>query len=166
MATIIAIPILAVLTILQSTIVSRLPVLQGTADIVLLVLIAWALQERVRSAWQWSIIGGLFIGFVTALHFSVPLLIYLVITGIVLIIRERIWNIPILVMFVMTFMGSLFSYLVSLIAVIIGGVNIPVFDSIRLILLPSLILNLLLAAPIYAVIKDLAEWLYPEEIKI
>jgi hypothetical protein len=166
MATIIAIPILAVLTILQSTIVSRLPVLQGTADIVLLVLIAWALQERVRSAWQWSIIGGLFIGFVTVLHFSVPLLIYLVITGIVLIIRERIWNIPILVMFVMTFMGSLFSYLVSLIAVIIGGVNIPVFDSIRLILLPSLILNLLLAAPIYAVIKDLAEWLYPEEIKI
>ena len=69
-------------------------------------------------------------------------------------------------MFVMTFIGSLFSYLVSLIAVIIGGVNIPVFDSIRLILLPSLILNLLLAAPIYAVIKDLAEWLYPEEIKI
>ena len=69
-------------------------------------------------------------------------------------------------MFVMTFIGSLFSYLVSLIAVIISGVNIPVFDSIRLILLPSLILNLLLAAPIYAVIKDLAEWLYPEEIKI
>ena len=166
MATFIAIPILAILTILQSTIVSRLPVLQGTADIVMLVLIAWALQERVRSAWQWSIIGGVLIGFVTVLHFSVPLLIYLVITGLVLIIRRRIWKIPILVMFVMTFIGSVFSYLVSLIAVIISGVNIPVFDSIRLILLPSLILNLLLAAPIYAVIRDLAEWLYPEEIKI
>lgn len=166
MATVIAIPVLAILTILQTTIVSRLPVLQGTADIVLLVLIAWALQERVRSAWQWSIIGGILIGFFTVLHFSVPLLIYLTITGLVLIIRQRIWKIPILVMFVMTFIGSLFSYLVSLIAVIISGVNIPVFDSIRLILLPSLILNLLLAAPIYAVIKDLAEWLYPEEIKI
>ena len=166
MATIIAIPILAILTIVQSTIVSRLPILQGTADIVLLVLIAWSLQDRVRSAWQWSIIGGLFVGFITVLHFSVPLIIYLSMTGLGLIIRQRIWRTPILVMFVLTFIGSIFSPMVSLIAVIIRGVNIPVFDSIRLVILPSLILNLLLAAPTYAVIRDLAEWVHPEEIKI
>jgi hypothetical protein len=27
-------------------------------------------------------------------------------------------------------------------------------------------LNLLLAIPVYALVKDLAEWLYPEEIEI
>jgi hypothetical protein len=35
-----------------------------------------------------------------------------------------------------------------------------------LIILPSLLLNIILAAPVYAVIKDLAEWIYPEEIKV
>jgi hypothetical protein len=166
MATIIAIPILALLTVLQSTVVSRLPILHGTADIILLVLIAWALQDRVRSAWQWSIIGGIFVGFVTVLHFSIPLIIYLAVTGLGLIIRRRIWRSPILVMFVLTFVGSLLSHLISFVAVILRGVSMPLFDSLRLIILPSLILNLLLAAPIYAVIKDFAEWIYPEEIEI
>ena len=91
MATFIAIPILAILTIIQSSVISRLPVLQGTADIILLVIIAWALQDRVRSAWQWSIIAGLFVGLVTVLHFTIPLMVYLAITGLVLIIKRRIW---------------------------------------------------------------------------
>jgi hypothetical protein len=32
--------------------------------------------------------------------------------------------------------------------------------------LPSIILNLLLAIPVYALVKDLSEWLYPEEIDL
>ena len=69
-------------------------------------------------------------------------------------------------MFVITFIGSLFSHMVSILAISLGGVSLPIFDSIRLIVLPSLILNLILAAPVYAVFRDLAEWVYPEEIEI
>jgi len=165
MAIIIAIPIFSLLTILQSAVVSRLPLLHGTADLILLVIIAWALQDRVRTAWQWSILGGLSIGFVTSLHFSIPLGTYLVITGISLLVRQRIWEIPILVMFVMTFFGSVLSQIVAALAVSISGTPLPLFDIIRLIILPSLILNLLLAAPVYAIVKDLAEWVYPEKLE-
>jgi len=166
MPTIIAFPILGLLVILQSAVVSRLPLLHGTADIVLLVVIAWALQERVRTAWQWSILGGFFVGLVSALHFSIPLVSYMVITGLVLIVRQRVWQIPILAMFAMTFVGTLFSLILSALAVSIGGVSLPLLDTLRLIILPSLILNLILAAPIYAIVKDLAEWVHPEEIEI
>ncbi len=164
MAILIAIPIFSLLTILQSAVVSRLPLIHGTADLLLLVIIAWALQDRVRTAWHWSIIGGLSIGFVSVVHFGVPLAAYLIITAIVLIVRRRIWEIPILAMFAMTFIGSLLSQLIAALAISISGTPLPVFDTIRLIILPSLILNLLLAAPIYAIIKDLAEWVYPEEL--
>ena len=166
MATLLAIPILSLLTILQSAIVSRLPLLQGTPDLILLVLIAWALQERVRTAWQWSLFGGLCIGFVSIIPISVPLISYPFITGIALLVRQRIWENPILAMFVMTFTGSLVSQFIALMVIGIGGTLLPVIDSLRLIILPSLLLNLVLAAPVYAVIKDLAEWVYPEEIKI
>ena len=37
-----------VLAILQSTIVSRMTLLNGTADLILLFVIAWALQEKVE----------------------------------------------------------------------------------------------------------------------
>jgi len=166
MATLIAIPILSLLTIFQSAIVTRLPLLQGTPDLVLLVLIAWALQERVRNSWQWSLLGGFFMGFVSIIPFSIPMISYTLITGFVRLIRQRLWENPVLAMFTMTFLGSIFNQSVIGTYISIGGTSLPIFESLRLILLPSLILNLILAAPIYAVIKDLAEWIYPEEIKI
>jgi len=166
MATLIAIPILSILTIIQSAIVSRLPLLQGTADIILLVIIAWALQEPVRSAWQWSLFGGLMIGFVSIIPIFVPISTYLVITGFVLLVRNRIWENPILAMFAMTFFGSIFNQVVSATVISLSGTPLPIVDTLRLIILPSLLLNLILSAPIYAVIKDLAEWVHPEEIAI
>jgi hypothetical protein len=40
-------------------IASRIPLLHGSADLILLALVAWALQKRVNTAWQWALIGGL-----------------------------------------------------------------------------------------------------------
>jgi hypothetical protein len=112
------------------------------------------------------VIGGLLIGFVSIIPIGIPLAIYLSITGIVLLVKQRIWETSILAMFAMTFVGSLFSQIVTGLTVSIGGTPLPIFDTLKLIILPSLILNLILAAPIYAIIKDLAEWVYPGEMKI
>lgn len=166
MATLIAVPILSMITIIQSAIVSRLPLLQGTPDLILLVIIAWALQDRVRAAWQWALLGGLMIGFVSIIPIIVPVVAYLVVTGLVLLVRQRIWETPILGMFVMTLIGSLISQTISAITIRISGTPLPILDTLKLIILPSLIMNLLLAAPIFAVIKDLSEWVYPETIEI
>jgi len=166
LATLVAFPLLSFLAILQAAVVSRLPLLQGTADLILLVLVAWGLQERVRSAWQWAVIGGFIIGSISILPDLVPIGTYLAVTGLVLLVRRRIWETPILAMFTLTFIGSLVTQVAAWLAVSIGGTPLPLLDSLRLILLPSLLLNLLLAAPIYAVIKDLAEWIYPEDLAI
>jgi len=176
MATLIAIPILSILTMLQSAIISRLPLLQGTADLVLLVLIAWALQEQVKTAWQWSLIGGLMIGYASILPLAIPVLNYFAITSVVLYIKQKIWGNQIFAMFAMTFLGTIFNQVISALVIFIQGSQVPLLDtqtliillsdSLRLIILPSLLLNLLLAAPIYALLKDLAEWVYPEEIKV
>ena len=71
MTTLLAFPILGILLVLQSAIFSQIPLLQGTTDLVLLALVAWSLQRRVRTAWQWGIIGGLLVGFVSAVPFFV-----------------------------------------------------------------------------------------------
>ncbi len=164
--TLVALPVFTVLVILQTSIVTRMPLLHGYADIVLLVIIAWALQERVQSAWQWSIFGGLLVGFVSAMNFAVPLVSYAGITALALIIRQRIWQIPILAMFVVTLIGTLFSHSLTALVVSIGGTTLPLLDTLQLITLPSLFLNLLLAAPVYAIVRDFANWMHPEEIKI
>jgi len=83
-----------------------------------------------------------------------------------LIIKRRIWQIPILAMFAVTLIGTLLSHLVTALTISISGTSLPWVDVFQLITLPSLLLNILLAAPIFAIMRDFADWLHPEEIEI
>lgn len=166
MVTLLAIPLFGILAIFQSAVVSRLPLLYGTADLLLIVVIAWALQERVRTAWQWALIAGVIIGYASALSFAIPIIGYLLVTGLALLLRQRIWQVPILAMLGVTFVGTLFINALTALYLSITGTPLPLLETLNLIILPSVILNLLLAIPIYALVKDLSEWLYPEEIEI
>lgn len=166
MSVLIAIPILGAMLILQTAVFSKMTLLHGTTDLVMLTVIAWALQKRAQTAWQWGIIGGLFVSFVTGLPFFVPLISYLAAVGLALILRQRVWNIPILAMFIVTFVGTFLTQAFSVIALRITGVTIPVIQGLNTITLPSLILNLLVALPIYALIGELANILYPEELEV
>jgi rod shape-determining protein MreD len=142
-----------------------MPLLYGTADLILLFVVAWALQERVESAWQWCMIGGFFASIYSALPFGVYIIAYLIATSIAKLLKRRVWKAPYLSMLAATFVGTLVVHLIAYIARIITGVDIPLINAFNLILLPGLLLNLLLAVPVYSITHDLAGWLYPEELE-
>ena len=93
-------------------------------------------------------------------------LAYLLTTGIAQLLRRRVWQVPLLAMFVTTFFGTLLTQGFSIGAVLISGTSLPLLETLNLITLPSLLLNLLLALPIYLLIGDLADWLYPQVLEI
>ena len=68
MAILAALPVLGLLLMLQLAVVSRLPLINGTADLILLALAAWASQERVKSAWQWTVLAGAAVTFISGLY--------------------------------------------------------------------------------------------------
>jgi rod shape-determining protein MreD len=161
----IALPLLGGIAIFQSAVLSRVPLLMGTADILLLTIIAWSIGNRVKTAWYWSVIGGFLASVSSAMPFGVLTLSYLIITGIAQIVRKRIWKIPLLAMFLMTFIGTLVIQISSLLSRLFYGITISTNEAINLILIPTLVLNVLFTIPVYLVITDLAGWLYREEIK-
>ncbi|MBN2547843.1 MAG: hypothetical protein JXB15_01695 [Anaerolineales bacterium] len=166
MSILIAFPLFAFLTIVQSVIVSRFPLLNGSTDLVLLTLIAWALQKRVRTAWHWCVIGGGMISYVSALPTGVPLGGYLLVVGMAQLLRRRVWQVPILAMLATTFLGTLLSQLISLLALSLVGASISILEAINLVILPSLLLNLLFSIPVFAIFSDMASWLYPEPLEV
>ncbi len=166
MRVLIAVPIFIFLTIIQSAVISNLPLLQGTADIVMLVIIAWSLQEPVLAPWQWSIIGGAMVGFASALPLAIPIISYLSIASIAVLIRRRVWKFPVLIMLVLTFFGTLFHQGVSAITLSFLGTSLPLLDSLQQIIMPSLLLNILLAVPIYAIVRDFTFRIHREEVEI
>lgn len=166
LAILIAIPIFGGLVILQSAIVSATPLLQGTADLILLTIIAWALQERVKSIWAWALIGGIMVNIVSGIPFGIFIAAYLTTTAVVVMIKKRLWRAPILAMLATTFLGTLVVHIFSITARWFTGAQIPLIQAFYLITLPSILLNLLLAIPVYIIVCDLANWLYPEEIEV
>lgn len=166
LAILIAFPVFLTLIVIQSAIVSAAPLLHGNADLILLTIIAWALQERVKAIWQWAIIGGMIAAYFSKSPFFLTLLAYLAVTAIVVFVRNKIRGMPYLAMLAMTFLGTVFIQGLSLLARWFEVSSISVLQAFNLIILPSLLLNILLAIPVFAIVKDFANWLYPVEVSV
>lgn len=161
MRQLISIPILVLAVILQSAVFSRVTLLSGAADLPLVVLAAWALQEQVDTAWQWALAAGALAGFVSGMPIVVPLIAYLLVVLIAQALQRRVWQAPLLAMFVVTFVGTLLLHLLSLGTLRLLGIPLQIPDVLGLITLPAVLLNLLIAIPVFAVMRDLAVWVYP-----
>ncbi len=166
MANLVGLLLFGILAIIQSTIVSTMPLLNGTADLILLFILAWAMQDRVASIWQWCLIGGIFASLYSALPFGIYIAAYFVCAGISRLLRRRVWKAPLLAMLAATFISTLLVLFISLAVRMVGGANIPLLSVLNLIILPSLLLNLILSVPIFYITRDIAGWLYPEELKV
>jgi hypothetical protein len=163
MRNIVAFPLLLLAVILQSSAVSQVKLLSGYADLPLLILGAWALQDRVKSAWHWAVIGCAMLGFISKMSWPVLVLGYFAVVFIAQALQKRVWQAPLLAMFSVTFIGTLFIHLLSFTVLRILGTPFIFADVIGLITLPSLLLNMLFSIPIYIFMRDLARWVYPTE---
>ncbi|HEY61215.1 MAG: hypothetical protein J7L73_05440 [Anaerolineales bacterium] len=165
MSTIISIPIFIGLVILQTSIINQMPLLQGTPDISMLVLIAWSLLSKDNSAWFWGLFSAILIGFVSTLPLLVYLISYLSIVEITLITKRQVWQKPYFTMIIITFVGTILTHFLSYLMINLTHSTLPLMDTINLITLPSLLLNLLLSIPIYALIQDVSETIFPTELE-
>ena len=159
-----AVPTLGLAIIFQIAIASRIPLLSGNADLVLLVITAWGLQERVKAAWTWGVIAGLGIGLVSGIPWYIYLFVYLTVMGMARLLVHRIWQAPLLAMFAVTFIGTLELLILMYVQRTLFEASLSFSEAFSQIILPTLLLNLLLAIPIHALIRDLAAWIFPEKV--
>ncbi len=159
-----AIPVLGLAIMLQTSIVERINLLNGAADLVLLITAAWCLQERARGAWFWGALAGVLVWFVSGTPLYVPLAGYLVVVVLARILAHRVWQAPLLAMFTVTLIGTMVLLMFTFMERTLLEVNLPINLSFVQIILPSILLNLLLAIPVHSMIRDLVNRLYPQEM--
>ncbi len=156
--------VLGIALVLQTVLVSRINLLSGSADLVLVVLAAWALQERVRLAWLWGVAAGLLVGGVSGAPWFIYLAAYLSVIGIARLLTRRIWQAPLLAMFAVTFIGTLVLVMFTYVYRILFEISLPFGEVFVQVILPSVLLNLLLAVAIHPLMQDIAGRLYPAEV--
>lgn len=163
MRNLIAFPLIAFAVILQSAVISRMTLLSGYADLILVMLAAWGLQSQVRTAWLWALAASLLVGYMTRLPWPVVVGGYFMVVLLARVLQRRVWRAPLLTMFTITFLGTLFMHAMSFAALLVVGSAISLDDALGFVTLPSLLLNMLFSIPAYAFMRDLAHWVYPGE---
>lgn len=162
MPTFYAIIFLGIATILQTTIASRITLIQGSSDIVLLVFIGWVLHEETLGRWQWALVAGIAIGVGSELPIWLPIIPYLMLGGLITIVKQRIWELPIISLFAAALIGTFLTLIIQWIYLLLLGVPIDLESALNLVILPSIVLNMLLAFPIYALMGEFVTRIYPQ----
>jgi len=108
--------------------------------------------------------AGLLVGFISGTPWYVYLGGYMVVVGMARLLAQRVWQAPLLAMFTVTLIGTLVLLMLSYLERSLLETSLVFNLSFGQIILPSILLNLLLAIPVHALIRDLANRLYPGEV--
>lgn len=164
MGTLLAIPIIFILLMLQTTLLSQVTLLHGSVDLILLWIAAWSLQKQVPSVWFWTILAAVAVAYVSAIPWYVPVICYPLATIIAKWVNKRVWQSPLLMMFLVTMITSIVSNGLSYVTLALNGVSIPLKTGLVQVMIPSVLINLLVALPVFAIARDTAQWVYPLEV--
>ena len=150
-------------TILQVTLADRVTLLSGPADILLLALVAWNLQEDVPPSWRWGVLAGLMLGLSSVLPLWLVLVSYTAAAALTQLLRLRVWQVPLLTLFTSVVAGTLLINGLALTYLWLGAHPIELGEAFNLVVLPSIVFNMILALPTYALINEIGKFLIPGE---
>jgi hypothetical protein len=160
---IVSLPVMLILSVIQSVAVSRISIMSGSADIILLAIVSLGVTKENRNIFIWALVGGIFISFISAMPAVAVITAYLVVAGITRFVYKGIWQSPILAILLSSFIGTVVKFIIDIIALQFISISIDFPAAIRMTLAPNLILNLFILFPIYSLMGDLSKWISRKE---
>jgi hypothetical protein len=161
MAELLFYPVLLLLMILQSVIVRHIPLFNGTADFLLLWLAAWGLHKNGKNIWFGSLFVALLMSFISNTPWYINLLTYLFVAACSRFMSRHFWHNPLIALIIVVFFSSIVGLSLQMGILLFQGLSFDILTTIKTIVIPSIFLNLLFAIPVYIVMNDMAQWVFP-----
>ena len=165
MAELLYYPILILLLILQMTIGRNIQLVGGSVDLILLWLVCWGLHRQGKNVWYGALFAGLILTFASAVPWYVSFLSCFFAAGMSRYFSKRFWHNPLIALFIVTFVSSLFGILLQYAVLAFLNGNMGWGVSLTHVIIPSVFMNLILALPVYAIVHDMSRWMYPAEVE-
>ncbi len=151
---------------LQYGVFSRWTILSGSPDLVLLLVIALCLHQKHKRFWILILIMGGVVGFVSALPYFVPMIVYMAVYLMSVSLKERVWQTPLLGMFLLTFGATILDHFLSIAILFLQRIPFVFSEALVNVVLPAVFLNMFLAIPVHAIVRELSLWLYPQGAQV
>ena len=158
--------VMALLAVVQSSLLNRFPFLNGTANLILLATVSWALTGRVTEAMLWAFFGGIFLDLLSGAPFAVSSMALVSAVYLASLTEGRFWEAhPMAPLGVMA-VASLVFFALTMAALWISGHPIDLALAMTQVVLPSTFLNVLLALPSSQLAGRVREAAFPPPVRM
>jgi len=158
----VAIPLMAVLAILQAAVLSRFPFIGVVAQPALLAALAWGLLQGPWEGMVWAFIGGLFLDLFSLGPVGVTSLALMAAIPVLVRARQSVPEGSVLVTALLLLLGFAIYFLVYLVVLRVTGFafNWQTLSNLP----PTLLFHAVLGLPIFWLLRYLKRVLYPQPI--
>jgi hypothetical protein len=159
----IGIPLVLLLVIIQTTVMSRLGISNGAIDLVMISLIAVGIHNKTKHTVYWFLWGGFLLSIISAIRFMFPIIPFFLIGVLVEYSKKRIGRVPIMLMLLLIFISTLIVHIFAFFTIYVTSAPLPPGESFMQVVLPSIALNIFFGVLIYLLVHDWYEVLLPAE---
>jgi rod shape-determining protein MreD len=166
MAYLIGIPLVALLAIVQSSLLATLRILDGSADLVLIAVVSWSLTGRMHESMVLALAGGLFLDLLSGGPFGLTAIGLILVAYLVSFLEGRFWEANFLIpLGVMAAAAAIYHADLALAAAVTGRpIDIPL--AVSRVFLPSAFLDVMLSLPAAQLAVRMREALFPARVKV
>jgi rod shape-determining protein MreD len=166
LGSVIGIPLLALLAVLQSTILSHIRLLDGRPDAILIVVVAWSIAGRTNEAMVWGFVGGLFLDLYSGVPFGSTSIALIIVAYLVSFPEGRFWESHVVMPLGVMLVASTVFHVLGIGTLLLVGQPMDLDSALTRVLLPSTFMNLVLILPVLQIAGEFVQRLYPPEVKI
>ncbi len=159
-------PLLALAAVLQATVLSRMHLLGGTLDLVLLLSLSWTLVGEWQGGPAWGLMGGLCLDLLSGGPLGANALGLVLVTYGASLSEGRFWRSHVLLPLATVLLGTIIYHLIYLALLAISGHAVDWGASLAGVTLPAVLLNTVLMLPVYHLVRWLHTITHPAPVRI
>lgn len=162
----VGVPLFALAALLQATVAPYFRVLDGQPDLVVILVLAWAILDPGREGMVWAFVGGLFLDLLSGVPLGISSLALLPVAYVVGLTEARVYRANVLWPVLLTAGGAL-AYHVTYMILLRFLVGFPLVWSVafRYVTLPSIMFDVVLIVPLLRGLGWLYDRLHPPRVR-
>jgi rod shape-determining protein MreD len=162
MGSFLSLPITMLVAALQVTVMPQISFWGGRPDLVLLVVVSWALNSTLEQAVLWAFVGGICKDLLSAAPVGTSIIGLILIIFAIHTIREQLFSVGLFTLIWVSLIGTIVQEFTVLLVLMLSGFQ-PEFasqfgygiivDQFRLFIVPTIVYNLIGMLPVYIIVR-------------
>lgn len=166
MALLVLIPVSVLLVILQTAVLPSFALVDARVDLVLLLVVAWALTGRVVQAMILSLVAGLLLDLLSGVPLGISAIALMAAANVATLAQGRLWRAHQFAALGAMLLATVTFYAILGVVILLIHPGTDPAVSLARIILPATLLNLALAIPAVQLAAGLERRLYPPTVAL